>query len=141
MWAKLKNEALKNGAPVNIVQQAETLKAAGKENDARALLSPYTGTKTSDTENRAAILKADSAKMGRILSSEVGSDGFVSPEDYKEARSIWVSDGYSSSDFDNRFGGFVNPARAQDYSVKFRSSALSPIEKILQQMVENAASN
>lgn len=136
-WAKERNEALSNGASVKLVQQAETLREAGKEIDARALLAPYTGTKQSTTESTAVALKAASTKLGGWLSGKTGTDGYVAPEDYKRARSAWISDGYTTSDFDNRFGGFVNPSRAQDYGIKWKPSALSPTEQILQQMVAN----
>lgn len=136
-WVKEKNEALTNGAPVSMVNRAEALREAGKENDARALLAPYTGDKVSTTESTAVALKAASTKLGGYLSSRTGTDGYVSPEDYKKARSAWIADGYTTVDFDNRFGGFVNPGRAQDYGIKWKPSALSPTEQLLQQMVAN----
>lgn len=131
-WLKTKNEALSNSAPLKIVQQAEALKSAGKENDARALLAPYTGPKTSTSDSTAATLKNDSKKIGTFLSGRTGTDGYVGPEDYKKARSAWIADGYSTADFDNKFGGFVNPSRAQDYGIKWKPSALTANEQLLQ---------
>ena len=135
-WVKEKNEALTNGASVNIVNKAEALREAGKENDARALLAPYTGDKLSSSESTAASLKNASTKLGGYLSARVGTDGYVSPEDYKKARSAWIADGYTTTDFDNRFGGFVNPGGAQDYGIKWKPSALSPQEQLLQQIIQ-----
>lgn len=44
-WSTTKNTALSNGAPLNVVQQAQTLRDQGNDDAARALLGNYTGTK------------------------------------------------------------------------------------------------
>lgn len=137
-WLKERNEALSNGAGVKKVQQAQALFDAGKEMDARALLAPYTGAKPSSSEITTQNLKSSKQKLGGWLASKTGSDGYVSPEDFRKARSAWVQDGYSSTDFDNQFGGYVNPGHAQDYGVKWRSGNLSPTEQILQQMLQSS---
>lgn len=59
-----------------------------------------------------------SSKIGTVLAQKAGSDGYVSPSEYKAAKAAWVSDGYSSTDFDSQFGGYVNPADPQDYGLR-----------------------
>lgn len=48
--------------------------------------------------------------MTSELSAMVGDDGFVSPDDYKEARMLWIqANGGTTEDFNKTFSGFVNP--------------------------------
>lgn len=43
------------------------------------------------------------------LSSVVGEDGYVSPDDYLIARNAWIAEGLSPTIFDTKFRGFKNP--------------------------------
>lgn len=63
-------------------------------------------TSVSEAEQK----KADAGKVATQLTSRTGSDGYVSPDDYKTARRAWVTAGYDATDFDIRFGKtYVNP--------------------------------
>lgn len=86
------------------------------------VLKPVSGyvAPSSDAQTLKAQTTAAVQKLGTYLTGLTGSDGYVSPESYKTARNAWVSDGNSASDFDNDFSGFVNPANAQDYGVKWK---------------------
>jgi len=45
------------------------------------------------------------AQLGQV----VGSDGFISPDDYLTARNAWIAKGLSPTTFDTRFKGYRNP--------------------------------
>lgn len=50
------------------------------------------------------------------LDSKAGSDGYVSPEDWKAAQKAWVAAGYgSAASFVTNFKNYINPADPQDY--------------------------
>lgn len=51
------------------------------------------------------------------LQKVAGSDGYVSPDSYKKAKSAWISSGAKTTDFDSQFNGFVNPKHASDYGL------------------------
>jgi len=58
----------------------------------------------------AETVRANATKVATQLKGVAGGDGYVSPENYKKARSAWVTAGYTAKDFDERFGTtFVNP--------------------------------
>ena len=58
--------------------------------------------------------------MTSELSAMVGGHGFVSPDDYKEARRLWIqANGGTTADFDTIFSGFVNPD--DYYAVGFKA--------------------
>lgn len=80
---------------------------------------------TNYTAKQEAARKAAQTKLGTFMKSKTGSDGYVSPEDYRSARSAWVQDGYSAADFDKIFSGYVNPADPQDYGVNFQTKTSS----------------
>lgn len=50
------------------------------------------------------------SEIASQLNTRRGGDGYVSPADYKKARSAWVTKGFSARDFDESFGAeYVNP--------------------------------
>lgn len=56
------------------------------------------------------LMRAARSEIAGQLNTVKGSDGYVSPTDYKTARSAWVSKGFSAQDFDESFGNeYVNP--------------------------------
>ena len=58
------------------------------------------------------------SEMAQQLKSVSGSDGFVSPENYKKARNAWVGKGFNTQDFDSAFAPvYVNRAHYDDYGV------------------------
>ena len=64
------------------------------------------GSKPTEAETT----RANATKVASQLRSVSGEDGYVSPSDYKKARTAWVTAGYTAKDFDERFGTtFVNP--------------------------------
>jgi hypothetical protein len=57
------------------------------------------------------LLRSARSDIAGQLNGRKGADGYVSPEDYKTARSAWVSKGFSSQDFDESFGNeYLNPS-------------------------------
>ena len=67
----------------------------------------------------------DISIIAEWLDGEIGKDGKVSPEDFQEARRKWIGLGYSSSDFDNYFSGYINQTHAGDYGEKWYESSSS----------------
>jgi len=56
------------------------------------------------------LLRSARSEIAGQLNGRKGEDGYVSPSDYKTARSAWVSKGFSAQDFDESFGNeYVNP--------------------------------
>lgn len=55
------------------------------------------------------------SSMSTELNQLVGADTYLTPEDYRSARREWVTQGYSSKDFDENFGDYRNPDK--DYGV------------------------
>lgn len=54
--------------------------------------------------------RSAATKVATQLKSVSGGDGYVSPENYKKARTAWVTAGYTAKDFDERFAQtFANP--------------------------------
>lgn len=50
------------------------------------------------------------SEIASQLNGRRGGDGFIAPEDYKKARSAWVTKGFSAKDFDENFAGeYLNP--------------------------------
>ncbi len=54
-------------------------------------------------------LQSATKDMAAQLQPQAGSDGFVSPQDYKTARNAWVGEGLSAKDFDAQFSYLANP--------------------------------
>jgi len=50
--------------------------------------------------------------IGNAFSSLVGSDGYISPTDWKQGLQKWTSAGYSASDFIKQFSNYLNPTEA-----------------------------
>ncbi len=48
----------------------------------------------------------------------LGSDGYMSPSDYKMLKKEWVSKGHSAASFDSNFKMYTNPAYPTDYGFK-----------------------
>lgn len=48
-------------------------------------------------------------EMNAELSKVVGSDGFISPDDYLKARNAWIAQELSPTVFDTKFRGFRDP--------------------------------
>lgn len=64
------------------------------------------GSKPTEAETT----RGNATKVASQLRTVAGDDGYVSPSDYKKARTAWVTAGYTAKDFDERFGTtFVNP--------------------------------
>lgn len=77
----------------------------------------FIATRTGDTEAE----KIQKARVGiaTYLNQNTGDDGFVSPDTFKKARNAWVSDGYSSEDFDKAYKNFANPSHYREYSPEY----------------------
>lgn len=85
--------------------------------------------KKSDTESDKDELKAVKKKMAKVLeNSDRDEDGYVTPEEFRNARQAWVADGYNGADFDDNFSGQVNPKKAGEYGVNFQTKVSSNSE-------------
>lgn len=102
---------------------------SGKQYSAVVIRDPRTGklttknlyigqgkTSSDGTTSGNSLVKAKS-DMDQILTTVKGSDGFVSPEDWKKAMSKWsTSTQYSSQQFIDSFqSSYVNPSHPYDY--------------------------
>ena len=76
--------------------------------------SEGSGSDTKLTE--AELERSAGSEMAGQLNQKIGDDGKLSPADYQTARRVWVSKGFSSKAFDQKF--------ANDYAM----GAMSPVE-------------
>lgn len=53
--------------------------------------------------------KAAVTEMQGAISSVLGSDGFISPDDHLVLRNQWIQAGFNPSTFDSKFKAFLNP--------------------------------
>lgn len=66
----------------------------------------------------AELKRSARGEIATQLNTRTGDDGYTSPDDYKKARSAWVSKGFSSKDFDESFSNeFTNPEHLEDYGL------------------------
>ena len=63
------------------------------------------GEKLTQTEKAQVAVKQMMAQLNNVR----GSDGYISPSDYKTAKNAWVSEGLSAKDFDDNFSYLANP--------------------------------
>lgn len=107
----------------------------------KVLINSKTGAKISDLgpsssgSNDAATASA-AVKITGFLLKNAGPDHYVTPDNYKKARDAWLQDFAGNSkaaeSFDARFGNFVNPQKAQEYGIKWKTGAPSSFEQWLQ---------
>lgn len=101
--------------------------------EAEKLGVPYGTTKAEATEMGITPSKAPTvtetkqksfSDMSSQLNNVVGTDGYVSPEDYKAAKKAWLDGGYSVyGDFDKLFARFINPTHRSDYTTSTTTSS------------------
>ena len=74
------------------------------------------GTRVPGKQSDSDELKVATSDMARTLNELGGSDFLVSPEEWKEARSVWITAGYGAEVFDEEFAKqYVDYGHAQDY--------------------------
>lgn len=98
-------------------QHAETL--AASQND------PY-----KNYSAKLAVAQADDQKKIAQSFSEApatmrDSQGYITPEVYRNAKARWIIAGYAGNDFDNIFNGVINPTKAQLYGIGFMTKVSS----------------
>lgn len=71
------------------------------------------GSAYKDGGSGGGVSNEDKSRYRSIFSELIGSDGFVSPDDYKEARVVWIEEGKDPALFDKEFVGFRNPNNKQ----------------------------
>lgn len=72
------------------------------------------GKPTEADQRRTAV-----SSMAKDLSAVAGSDGYVSPNDYKQARQEWIKvSGYTGKEFDEAFKNYVNPTQYGEVGFK-----------------------
>jgi hypothetical protein len=54
-------------------------------------------------------LKNDASTVGTQLAGRVGTDGFISPQDWQTALTAWTKEGYSEASFLTYFKNYANP--------------------------------
>lgn len=57
------------------------------------------------------------SKVAKQLQGRSGADGYVSPDSYKRARTVWVTAGLTAKDYDDSFAQFANPSHLDDYDL------------------------
>ena len=63
------------------------------------------GEKLTQAEKEQAAVQQMMVQINKVK----GSDGYISPSDYKTAKNAWVSQGFSAKDFDDNFSYLANP--------------------------------
>jgi hypothetical protein len=111
---------VQNGGKLLSVAEAKSLGVPYGTTQAEAATMTITpGTKSSGTGSSAATKKQqgtnDENSVYNFLSGSAGSDGYVSPDDWRNALQAWISDGYPVTDFYSKFKQFINAADPQDY--------------------------
>jgi hypothetical protein len=64
-----------------------------------------TGGSTTKTSTETQATKDMTAQLSQLA----GSDGFIAPDSYTEARNAWVQAGFNATTFDTKFKGYKNP--------------------------------
>ncbi len=122
-------------------QMVKEGKIVGSDKTGRYAYNPKTGKMdlqvtaptshgTTPTTNPSAKKKQDVGKVGTQLDAVSGADGYVSPENYKKARAVWIKEGYSTNEFDTQFKGFVNPKYAGSYSINLKNKGGGPTDNV-----------
>jgi len=85
-----------------------------------AKLAESAANRASSSGNQLRVL---TSSIGGALQQSAGRDGYVSPQDYAAAKRDWISQGYSSAQFDSAFAGFRNPYAEDTVNGAKRSKA------------------
>lgn len=78
--------------------------------DSKGVSHSYYKAASTNTATAAETQKADTASMAQVIQSRLGSDGYLSPQDYATAKNAWIAAGYKGSDFDDEFSTYRNPS-------------------------------
>jgi hypothetical protein len=57
--------------------------------------------------------------MASNLNKVTGTDGYISPENWKKAKNAWVSEGLNADDFIKSFSQFINPGEKRDWAMNY----------------------
>jgi hypothetical protein len=101
---------------LNLIPKNYTLQDFVNARKASSTTNNITYNQTQDIKQREGI-----TKLSGWMGSKVGKDGYVSPTDFKTAKQAWVTDGYSSDEFDKTFSNYVNPKYSSEYGAGFKS--------------------
>lgn len=133
---------LGDNIPKNADEKALVLDMAGKYSDAGILPTDTLAQATAKQKNSKiyqdqirgpvgnsnppviGISKTDIASITNALLSEVGADGFVSPQDYEAAKQDWISHNGEPAAFDAKFKNRRNPDNPNYKTTKDISSSL-----------------
>lgn len=67
----------------------------------------------------AEVTKENVKNVVDTLNSVSGADGFISPNDWKKAKQLWVREGYgTAAEFDKTFDGYMNPNNPEYWKQK-----------------------
>ena len=67
----------------------------------------------------AEVTKENVKNVVDTLNSVSGADGFISPNDWKKAKQLWVREGYgTAAEFDTAFDGYRNPNNTEYWTQK-----------------------
>jgi hypothetical protein len=72
-------------------------------------------TSTTSTGTIKTTVAQDVTSMNSQLQTVKGTDGYLSPQDWKTALNAWVNAGHSATSFTTNFKQYINPADPQDY--------------------------
>ena len=85
----------------------------------KPILQPLGSTSKSKAPSQTSDLTSAKNDMRQALSTVIGSDGFISPDDYKTARVAWIQAGYNPATFDKEYAGFRNPSNLNYVTEEF----------------------
>jgi hypothetical protein len=89
--------------------QSDQEKMAFQANQAQLDRQAKASSATAAQPPQWAIKQQDVSVLSQALQPKKGSDGYISPTTYANAKSEWVNAGYSSSEFDQYFSNLRNP--------------------------------
>ena len=74
-------------------------------------------TGSGGTPTEGSVARTAQADMAAQLNTRRGQDGYISPQDYTQARSQWITRGYSGKVFNDSFRYYANPSHIDDYGI------------------------
>lgn len=117
---------------VSITSNEGQIQVLKRNPDGTMALQTY-GTKNTTTTQAKATAISD---MTKRLIDKSGPDGYVSAQTWQDAKALWLSAGYQTTDFDSNFRNrFTNPNQPPSY---YGFSSSSSTADVLQGLVNNA---
>ncbi len=94
-------------------------------NRAASAGNPYTNYSAKQAVAQSIDQKKIALYFSKAGKEKRDAQGYITPEEYRNAKAQWIIDGYAGNDFDAIFNGVINPANAQEYGVGFQTKVSS----------------